>query len=243
MTHQVALITGGSRGIGRAITLAFMHHGTNVAVISRTPASLAALASEIAAENVQYLGIAADIATEAEIERAVAETLLHFGQIDVLVNNAGVTPPTMDLIDMPSDLWRRVLELNLTSVALMTRAVLPSMRERRMGKIINIASYGGRHGAKGRSAYRAAKAGVINLTESVAAEVKPYGIDVNCICPAGVDTEGYREAFGAGAMHDAAKLLRPEEIASVVLFLASPESSAVTGTAIDAFGTRNQLFR
>ena len=110
------------------------------------------------------------------------------------------------------------------------------------GKIVNISSIGGRKGARGRSAYRAAKAGLINLTESVAAEVKTQGIDVNCICPGGVDTEGFREAFKNRGRADIPSLMLPEEIAELVLFLASDQSTAVTGTAIDAFGTTNPLF-
>ena len=117
------------------------------------------------------------------------------------------------------------------------------MIEQRSGKIINISSIGGRKGGKGRSAYRATKAALISLTESVAAEVKPYGIDVNCICPGGVDTEGYREAFNSRGREDNPKLMLPEEIAALALFLASEQSSAITGAAIDAYGGTNPLFR
>jgi NAD(P)-dependent dehydrogenase (short-subunit alcohol dehydrogenase family) len=131
--------------------------------------------------------------------------------------------------------------VNLTGAALMTRAVLPAMMAQRSGKIINISSIGGRKGAKGRSAYRATKAALISLTESVAAEVKEYGIDVNCICPGGVDTEGYREAFGNRGRADNPKLMLPEEIAALALFLASDDSSAITGASIDAFGASNPL--
>jgi NAD(P)-dependent dehydrogenase (short-subunit alcohol dehydrogenase family) len=140
-------------------------------------------------------------------------------------------------------MWRQVIEVNLTAVALLTKAVLPSMIENRSGKIINVSSIGGRKGGRGRSAYRVTKAGLISLTESVAAEVKAYGIDVNCICPAGVDTEGYRQAFGSRGRQENPKLLRPEEIAELAVFLASDASSAITGTAIDAFGGMNPLFQ
>jgi 3-oxoacyl-[acyl-carrier protein] reductase len=116
------------------------------------------------------------------------------------------------------------------------------MIEHRTGKIINISSIGGRKGARGRSAYRATKAGLISLTESVAAEVKAYGIDVNCICPGGVDTEGFREAFNSRGRADQPKLMQPEEIAELGMFLASDHSTAITGAAIDAFGSTNPLF-
>ena len=116
------------------------------------------------------------------------------------------------------------------------------MIARQSGKVINISSIGGRKGAKGRTAYRVTKAGLISLTESVAAEVKAHGIDVNCICPGGVDTEGYRDAFNTRGRPDNPKLMIPQEIADLALFLASPASSAITGAALDAFGETNPLF-
>lgn len=132
--------------------------------------------------------------------------------------------------------------MNLIGAALLTRLVLPSMISNHYGKIINIASIGGRKGARGRTAYRVTKAGLISLTESVAAEVKEHGIDVNAICPGGVDTEGYRDAFETRGRPDNPKLMLPEEIAEVAVFLASDASSAITGAAIDAFGRTNPLF-
>jgi NAD(P)-dependent dehydrogenase (short-subunit alcohol dehydrogenase family) len=136
-----------------------------------------------------------------------------------------------------------VIKVNLVAAALLTKAVLPSMIAHRSGKILNVSSIGGRRGGKGRSAYRVTKAGLISLTESVAAEVKPYGIDAICICPGGVDTEGYWEAFGSRGRAEHPQLMEPEEIASLAVFLASDASSAITGTAIDAFGRANPLFR
>lgn len=189
------------------------------------------------------LVVTADLSRESDIQRIVVETLAQFRQIDVLVNNAGVIHPHIDLVDMEADMWRRVIEVNLTAVAFLTKAVLPTMIERRSGKIINISSIGGRKGGKGRSAYRATKAALISLTESVAAEVKRHGIDVNCICPGGVDTEGYREAFKTRGREDNPKLMLPEEIAALALFLATEDSSAITGAALDAFGGTNPLFR
>ena len=147
-----------------------------------------------------------------------------------------------DFREVPVEEWQLVMDVNLTGAALLTKAVLPGMIERTSGKIINISSIGGRRGAKSRSAYRVSKAGLISLTESVAAEVKPYGIDVNCICPAGVDTEGYREAFDSKGRAENPKLMLPDEIATLTVFLASDASSAITGTAIDAFGGGNPLF-
>jgi 3-oxoacyl-[acyl-carrier protein] reductase len=177
--------------------------------------------------------VPADLAIESDIQRIAEEALARFGRIDILVNNAAIIHPSRDLVEFEARLWRQVIEVNLTAAALLTKAVLPSMIAQCSGKILNISSRGGRKGGKGRSAYRVTKAGLISLTESVAAEVQPYGIRVNCICPGGVDTEGYREVFGSRSSRN---LMRPEEIAEVAVFLASEASSAINGATIDAFG-------
>lgn len=239
---KVALITGASRGIGRAIALAYAGAGASVAVTARTAEQLDSLVAEIAETGGAALAIPADLAVEADIQRIAQATVQRFGCIDILVNNAAIIHPRIDLVDFDPALWRQVLDVNLTAVALLTRSVLPGMIAQGSGKVINISSIGGRKGAKGRSAYRVTKAALISLTESVAAEVKSHGIDVNCICPGGVDTEGYRDAFRSQGRVDNPRLMASEEIASLALFLASDASSAITGAAIDAFGGTNPLF-
>lgn len=243
LENRIALITGASRGIGKAIAIAFAREGAKNIVTARTTEAIDELSGEIRRQfGVECLPLTADLAVETDIERIVSEALAKFGRIDLLVNNAAVIHPRVDLVDFDVDVWRRVIEVNLIGAALLTRAVLPNMIKNRSGKIINISSIGGRKGAKGRTAYRATKAALISLTESVAAEVKAHGIDVNCICPAGVDTEGYREAFASRGRADNPRLITPEEIAEIALFVASDSSSAITGTAIDAFGGGNPLF-
>ena len=143
---------------------------------------------------------------------------------------------------LDEQLWYDVIEVNLNAAAMLTRRTIPIMRDAGGGSISNISSIGGRSGAKGRSAYRVTKAALISLTESVAAEVWIDGIRVNCICPGGTDTEGYRSAFNTAGRADNPRLMAPDEIAQLALFLASDASSAVTGTAIDAFGSTNPLF-
>jgi NAD(P)-dependent dehydrogenase (short-subunit alcohol dehydrogenase family) len=212
-------------------------------VTGRTREAIEAVRDQILQKTgLEALALTSDLELETDIQRIATETLAKFGRIDILVNNAGIIHPRIDLVDFDPAMWRQVIEVNLTAAALLTKMVLPSMIENRFGKIINISSIGGRKGAKGRTAYRATKAGLISLTESVAAEVKPYGIDVNCICPAGVDTEGYRKAFDSRSREENPKLIRPEEIAELAVFLASDASSAITGTSIDAFGGMNPLF-
>ena len=239
---QTAIVTGASRGIGKAIAVMFASEGANVVVTARTEYAIDDLAGRIVQSGGSALAVTADLSIDSDLQRIADETLVKYGRIDILVNNAGIIHPRINLVDFDFELWRKVVAVNLEAVALLTALCLPSMMERNYGKVINISSIGGRKGSKGRSAYRATKAALISLTESVAAETKPYGIDVNCICPGGVDTEGYREAFRMRGKIDNPSLMAPEEIAKLAVYLASDDSSSVTGAAIDAFGGSNPLF-
>lgn len=239
---QTAIVTGASRGIGKAIAVMFASEGANVVVTARTEHAIDDLAGRIVQSEGSALAVTADLSIDSDLQRIADETLANYGRIDILVNNAGIIHPRINLVDFDFELWRNVVAVNLEAVALLTALCLPSMMERNYGKVINISSIGGRKGSKGRSAYRATKAALISLTESVAAETKPYGIDVNCICPGGVDTEGYREAFRMRGKIDDPSLMAPEEIAKLAVYLASDDSSSVTGAAIDAFGGSNPLF-
>ena len=239
---KIALVTGASRGLGRAIALAFGAAGASVAVTARTQPALESVVSALEQNGAAALAIPADLSHEPNIAPVAEKTLERFGRIDILVNNAGIVHPRVDLVEFDIALWRRVIDVNLVAAALLTKAVLPTMIANQSGKIINMSSIGGRKGSKGRTAYRVTKAGLISLTESVAAEVKPHNIDVVCICPGATDTEGYREAFGSQGRAENPKLMLPEEIAALAVFLASNQSSAITGTAIDAFGGLNPLF-
>jgi NAD(P)-dependent dehydrogenase (short-subunit alcohol dehydrogenase family) len=242
LAGKTAIVTGASRGIGRSIALLFARRGARVVVTARTTDALEVVVDEVREAGSEALAITADLAKEADIHRVVDTTLATYGSVDILINNAAVIHPPVELASFDIDVWRHVIDVNLTAPALLIKAALPNMIEKRSGTILNISSIGGRKGARGRSAYRATKAGLINLTESVAAEVKEWGIEVNCICPGGVDTEGFREAFGNRGREDNPKLMLPEEIAELALFLASDQSTAVTGAAIDAFGASNPLF-
>ncbi len=242
LSGKTAFVTGASQGIGRAIALAFAREGANVAVTARSADKLHSLAEEAASIGVEALALPADIGIEAEINSAAAAATERFGGIDILVNNAAIIHPRIPVSEFDPQLFRDVLNVNLTGAFLITKALLPGMIERRHGKIINISSIGGRKGSAGRSAYRITKTGMISFTESLAAEVKEHGIDVNAICPGGTDTEGYRDAFNTTGRAENPNLMDPDEIAQVAVFLASDASSAVTGAAIDAFGSTNPLF-
>lgn len=242
LENRIAIVTGSSQGIGKAIALAFGQQGAKVVATARTTDAIESVASQLKEMGTEALAITADLSVETDIRCIIEETVKTFGGIDILVNNAAIIHPRIDLVDFDNNLWRQVIDVNLIAPALLTKIVLPFMIKNQFGTILNISSIGGRKGSKGRSAYRATKAGLISLTESIAAEVKPYGIDVNCICPGGVDTEGFREAFDSQGREQDSKLMRPEEIAELAVFMASDASSAITGSAIDAFGETNPLF-
>lgn len=237
---RVALVTGASRGIGRAIVRAYVREGARVVVTGRDTSSLSALADELG-DNIH--AVTGDLAIPETPDALVAATLARFGALDLLVNNAGAIHPARDLADFAPEDWRAVIEVNLVAPAMLARAAIAPMRAAGRGHIINVSSIGGRKGARGRSAYRASKAALINLTESLAAELARDNIQVNCICPGSVDTEGYRELMASRGRASVAQAMRPEEIAEVALFLASDAASAITGTAIDAFGTANPLLQ
>ena len=242
LTGRTALVTGASQGIGRAIALAFAREGANIVVTARSKDKLDALVNEAQTAGSKALAVPADIGIETEVNRIAETAIKQFGGVDILVNNAAIIHPRIPVSQMDPQLFRDVLNVNLTGAFLITKALLPGMISRGYGKIINISSIGGRKGAAGRSAYRITKAGMISFTESLAAEVKQHGIDVNAICPGGVDTEGYRDAFNTRGRNDNPRLMLPEEIANVAVFLASDLSSAITGAAIDSFGGSNPLF-
>jgi 3-oxoacyl-[acyl-carrier protein] reductase len=240
LENRVAIVTGSGRGIGKAIAMAYAREGARVVVTARSENEIRAVAAQIKADGGEAIGVAADVSRDSDVEGLVDQTIRKFGQLDILVNNAAVNLPVIETVDMAPDDWRRIVDVNLNGVFLCSRESLRHMTPRGSGSIVNISSIGGRHGARGRGPYRAAKAGVINFTETLAAETHRSGIRVNCICPGGVDTEMMRQISG-GAVREG--LMRPEQIAEVAIFLASDESSAITGAAIDAFGTSSPPYR
>jgi NAD(P)-dependent dehydrogenase (short-subunit alcohol dehydrogenase family) len=240
---QAVIITGATKGIGRAMAAAFAAAGANIVATGRTKDALASICQEIEQDGGKAVSVVADLAAEDSAALIVTQALDAFGQIDVLVNNAAIIHDSQTLVEFDAELWQHVLQVNLVAPALLMKAALPHMIVRGYGKVVNISSIGGTRGGKGRSAYRAAKAGLINLTESVAAEVKEHGIDVNCICPGATDTEGFRHAFDHKGRQQDANLMESREIAELTLFLASSRASAITGTAINAFGATNPIFQ
>ena len=238
---RLALVTGGSRGIGKAIALEFAENGIDVVVTGRNERRLIETSRELRDCSVRAYHVGADIGNPEGVKR-ISEFLTHSElTVSILINNAAIIHPRIPLVDFDMKDWEEIINVNLIGAVRITKMLLPGMITQGYGKIINISSIGGRKGAYGRSAYRATKAALISFTESLAAEVKPSGIDVNCICPGGVVTEGYIEAFGEKSIQEG-NMMDPGEIAALSLFLISSKASAVTGAIIDAYGSSNPLF-
>lgn len=235
-----AIVTGGSKGIGLAVVKSFLGAGASVEYYSRSKAEEhGALEALAAAEGVSVLWVACDVADEAAVEAAVAASLAR-GPVDVLVNNAGVTRDGL-VFRMQLDDWKAVIDTNLTSAFLLSRAVARAMIKQRSGSIVNVSSVVGIMGNGGQTNYSASKAGLIGFTKSLAREVAGRGVRVNAIAPGFVETamtdkipEEAKEKLKAQI--PLGRTARPEEIASVALFLASEMASYVTGEVVKIDG-------
>src|SRR5436853_427056 len=252
MKNRTALITGGGRGIGRAIAFAFGREGARVAVLARTEEEVARAAEEVRAETgVETMYATCDVSARESVELALADVRERLGAIDILVNNAGIAE-SAPLTKTSDELWQRHIEVNLTGTFYFTRAVLPAMVERGYGRVINIASIAGKTGAPYIAAYSASKHGVLGLTRSVALEVATKGVTVNAICPGYVDTvmttraletieartgKSIDEALDAiKRMSPQNRLITPEEVAALALLLASDDGRGINGQAINVDG-------
>ena len=226
---KVALITGASQGLGRALALAFAEKGARVVMNSRSEENLRPVAEEAVSSGAEVLAIAADVSQNADVERLVGAATQRFGHVDVLVNNAGLLGPRVAIERYPEDEWRRVLDANLTGPFLVSKAVIPHMPEG--ASIINVVSGVSVEGRAGWGAYSVSKFGVEGLTQILAAELKERGIRANAVDPGGMRT-GMRAA--AYPEEDPMTRITPEENTDVFLYLASDESREVTGERFKA---------
>ena len=236
---RVAIVTGAARGIGRAIADRFSESGARVAIWDIDGDAAAATAASI----VNAVDFAADVTDPASIDRALAATAAQIGAPDIFVNNAGITGPNHPLDDYPIDEWRRVIEIDLLGVYYCCRAVVPLMRRRDKGRIVNIASIAGKEGNPNASAYSAAKAGVIGLTKSLGKELADTGIRVNAVAPAAAKTDIFNQMTEAQIDYMLSKIpmgrfVQVEEIAALVAWLSSDECSFATGAVFDISGGR-----
>jgi len=222
LAGRVALITGASRGIGRAVTLRLAQAGATTVLAARTEAALAAVAEMIRVSGVEALVAPTDVTDEQQLEALVNAALARFGRIDILVNNAGGGPPRTPVVKARVRDWEWTVRLNLWAPMTLTKLVLPSMIERRGGTIINICSLAGLAGKPGEAAYAAAKFGVRGFSQSLFEEVREYGIKVSTIYPGYVDTA----LIPPNRRVDRSKMLSPEDVAQAVYEVAiSPPRS------------------
>ena len=238
---KTALITGATRGIGRAIAVRFAQDGANVAFTYRQINNNAEeLIKEIEALGVKCKGYASDASDFAATDNVVKEILADFGRIDILVNNAGITKDGL-ILRMSEEQWDAVITTNLKSAFNFTRAVVPVMAKQRAGSIINMSSVVGVNGNAGQCNYSASKAGLIGLTKSIAKEMGPRGIRANCIAPGFIVTD-MTSSISEDMRAEWAKTIplrragNPEDVANVALFLASDMSAYVSGQVINCCG-------
>jgi NAD(P)-dependent dehydrogenase (short-subunit alcohol dehydrogenase family) len=237
LRDKSAIVTGGGSGIGRAIALAFAREGANVAIADVSINKAEKVKQEIVDLQRRTLAIYCDVSKEEDAKHLARRTVEELGAIDILVNSAGIAIRS-PVVDMKVEDWDSTMAVNLRGPFLCAQAVLPYMMKQRSGKIINISSDSGKKGWATGSAYCASKFGVLGLTEALSKEVADeYGINVNAICPGLVDTQMARSAIAeAGTELDWTKVIQPNDIANVAVFLASDESSAMFGASIDVFG-------
>jgi len=243
LNGRVGLVTGAGGGIGRAIARRLAREGMAVAVLDRDGAAAEAVAAEIGG-----LAVTADVTSEGEVGRAVEAVLARLGQIDLLVNNAGVAwmGPALE---MPLEALRAMLRVNVEGVFIVSRAVLPHMSARRSGSVVNLASWAGKTGNAFFAGYSASKFAVIGLTQALAREMAPHGVRVNAICPGIVVETAMRSAieaqqrqYGLPETSEREKSIPtgrvsvPEDVANIAAFLASDEASYMTGEAINLSG-------
>jgi NAD(P)-dependent dehydrogenase (short-subunit alcohol dehydrogenase family) len=242
---KVALITGASRGIGRAAALAFAEAGADVALTSRKQEDLDKVADEIKALGRKALPVAAHVGRMDDIHRLVDQVFKHYGRIDILVNNAGGSPATALCLDAEERLWDSIMNLNLKGVYFLSQAVGRIMKAQGGGKIINVASISGFKPEYKNGIYSIAKTGVTMLTKSMALELAEFNIRVNCIAPGAINTKLLRYNWSS-LQEDQAKMVQtfvastspmnriadPDEISGAMLYLASEASSFTTGETV-----------
>ncbi len=240
---KVVIVTGAAMGIGRGIAEAFLAEGASTVLADIDGAAARATAGEIAPDEASHLVVECDVAKIDDVSRLVQAATAKFGGLDIVVNNAGIQPPSsyLKVEDLPEDAWDRIIDVNLKAHYLTARFAIPQIRKRGGGSIVNIASVQGIQSQSRVSAYAASKGGVLSLTRQLALDYAAEGIRVTAVCPGTIDTPLVKQAAdgtganleeakkGWGAAHPMGRIGTPAEIANVVLFLASDRASFMTG--------------
>lgn len=233
-SDRIVVVTGAAGNLGSAVAKAFEDAGAKLVLVDHKPGRLLRLFPELAGSDDHYLATPVDLTDEAAVREMVREALERFGHIDVLVNAAGGYQAGTPVHKTPLDAWDFMLNLNARTAFIASSAVIPAMLEQGMGKIINVGSRAALQGGAKAAAYSASKSVVMRLTESMSAELKKSGINVNCVLPGTIDTPQNREAMPKA---DTSRWVPPEALADVILFLASDAARAVNGAAIPVYGT------
>jgi len=232
-TNKVVMITGSAGNLGSVVARSFQAADAKLALVDRGEDRLKAVFPDLVS-NANYLLVnCADLMDEGAVEVSVGEAIQHFGRIDVMVNTVGGFRAGTTLHETPLNTWDFLLRLNARSVFIACKKVIPHMLDRGSGKIVNMAARPGLEGKSGMAAYSASKAAVIRLTESMSAELKDQGINVNCVIPGTIDTSANREAMPDA---DFSAWVAPESLADVILFLSSDAARDIHGTAIPVYG-------
>jgi 3-oxoacyl-[acyl-carrier protein] reductase len=246
LKERVALVTGASRGIGAATAEVLARRGAQVAVSARTVPDLEQVASRIRSAGGQALVVPCDVLDHTQVEAAIDAIVKHWGRLDILVNNAGLGTPTMPVETIPPADWDHTVALNLKTAFLCIRAAAPVMKRQGYGRIVNVSSFAGRNFSRiSGPHYSAAKAGIIGLTKHMAVELGPFGIGVNSVAPSVVLTARVKAKWEARPEEERQRILagiplrrlaQPEEVATVIAFLASDDAGYVNGVCIDVNG-------
>lgn len=243
---RVALVTGASRGIGACTGEFLARRGARVALGARTLSDLENLTAAILRDGGEAVAVPGDVTDPEQADRMVGAVIEKWGRLDILVNNAGLGTPTMPVEEIPPENWDQTLALNLKSAFLLVRAAAPFMKKQQYGRIVNVSSFAGRSYSRiSGPHYSSAKAGLLGFTKQMAVELGPYGICSNSVAPSIVLTDRVRKKWEARSDEDRKKVLAgiplrrlagPEEVASVIAFLASDDASYVNGVCIDING-------
>ena len=230
LKDMVAIVTGGGKGIGKSITLAFAAEGANLVIAGRTTSLLEQASQEARQMGATIIPVPTDVSVEDEVENMVAQAIKTFGKIDILVNNAGIPGPLDLITDISKAAWDEVIKINLTGMFLCSRAVLRHMIKRRSGNIINVSSGAGRRGGRVRSLpYNVSKFGVEGLTYALALQMKPYGICVNALRPGRMDTDFHKESPPDWKVD----IRQPDDVKKLAVFLALQTVDTMTGESVD----------
>ena len=237
---QVGIVTGGTRGIGKAIAAGLAQKGVNLVVAARTREAAHEVASSLSNKGVKVLGMKLDVSNAEEVEKVFEETRKEFGRIDILVNNAGITKDGL-LMRMREDAWDAVMDINLKGVFLCSREAVKDMTRQRYGRIISITSVAAFMGNPGQANYSASKAGIVGFTKTVAREYAVRGITVNAVAPGFIETS-MTDVLPVNIKDDMKKLIplgrfgTVDDVAQAVIFLASPDAGYITGQVIHVNG-------